>query len=373
MSTSPRKRPASEAIVAGGIVILLIAIVGLVFWSGAGSVLYPPKPVTDRAHEISQLYDIVFAIAVAIFVAVEGLIVWSILRYRRRPTDIDLPPQTHGNNLVEVLWTAIPTVIVLFLFAISWDTLNKVDATSVTQGAQPDVRIHAIAGQFQWQFEYLDADGKHLATETTALADKGGGMAVPVGKKVYVTLDSGDVIHAWYVPRFLFKRDVVPGQTNHFEFTVDTDEAGQIFHGQCAELCGAFHNSMHFDVIAMTPSDYDAWLAKLVETANATPPPAPSGAPTVKVEAKNIAFDVKTLEVTADTPFIIDFKNDDPSSITHDIEIRQSDGTTVVQGQEAIPGGTEKQYQYNPLQAGTYTYICTIHPVPAMTGTLMVK
>ena len=376
MSTSPRKRPASEAIVAGGVVVLLIAIVGLVFLSGAGASLYPPKPVTDRAREITQLYDIVFAIAVAIFVAVEGLIVWSILRYRRRPTDVDLPPQTHGNNLVEVLWTAIPTVIVLFLFVISWQTLDKVDATSVGQNPpqQPDVRIHAIAGQFQWQFEYLDAEGKHLATQTTPLVGNGaGGMAVPVGKKVYVTLDSGDVIHAWYVPRFLFKRDVVPGQQNHFEFTVDTDEAGQIFHGQCAELCGTFHNAMHFDVIALSPADYDTWLAKLIETANATPPPPPSGAPTLQVEAKDITFNVKTLEVAANTPFVIDFKNDDPAAITHDIEIRQSDGTTVVQKQQAIPGGTEQPYQYNPLPAGTYTFICSIHPVANMTGTLTVK
>jgi cytochrome c oxidase subunit 2 len=372
MSTSPRKRPASEAIVAGGVVVLLTVIVALVFLSGAAQVLYPPKPATDRAHEITQLYDIVFAIAVAIFVAVEGLIVWSVLRYRRRPQDIDLPPQTHGNNLVEVLWTAIPTVIVLFLFVISWQSLNKVDAVSadLTQ----TVRINAIAGQFQWQFEYLDANGKHLATQVTPqVGDKGGGMAVPVGKPVFVTLISDDVIHAWYVPKFLFKRDVIPGQRNNFEFTVDADEAGQTFHGQCAELCGTFHNAMHFDVVAMSPADFDAWLAKLVETANATPPPPPSGAPVVQLEAKNITFDKKALEVSANQPFVIDLKNDDPSSITHDVEIRQSDGTTVVQKQQAIPGGTEKQYQYTPLPAGTYTFICSIHPVANMTGTLTVK
>ena len=171
-----------------------------------------------QAREISDLYDIVFALAVVIFVAVEGLIVWSILRYRRRPGDVDLPPQTHGNNLVEALWTLIPTVIVLYLFAISWDTLQKVDAISAP--AQRDLHVKALAGQFQWQFEYLDAAGNHLATETRPVAGpEGGGMAVPVGKNVYVTLVSGDVIHAWYVPHFLFKRDVVPGQVNHFEFT----------------------------------------------------------------------------------------------------------------------------------------------------------
>jgi cytochrome c oxidase subunit 2 len=370
MSTSPRKRPASESIVAGGVVILLIAIVGVIFWSGVGNALFPPPAATEQGKEISKLYDVVFAIAVAIFIAVEGLIVWSILRYRRRPEDVDLPPQTHGNNLVEALWTLIPTVIVLYLFAISWSTLNTVDAVS----AQPDVRVHVLAGQFQWQFEYLDGNGNHLATETKPVVgeDGKGGMAVPVGKKVFVTLDSGDVIHAWYVPRFLFKRDVVPGQTNHFEFTVDPSEAGQVFHGQCAELCGTGHRVMLFNVVAMTPSDFDAWVAKLVEQENATPPPPPSGAPALDVTAKNIAFDPLALEVAADAPFVINFKNDDPSTVTHDVAIFQNG--QLVQGQEAIPGGRSAQYSYNPLAAGDYKFICTIHPtVPAMNGTLTVK
>ena len=369
MSTTPRKRPASEAFVAGGVVVLLIAIVAVVFMSGAGQALYPPKPATAEAVQTSSLYDIVFAIAVAIFVAVEGLIVWSILRYRRRPSDVDLPPQTHGNNFVEVLWTLIPTVIVLYLFAISWNTLNTVDAVT----PNPDVKIHVLAGQFQWQFEYLDASGKHLATQTKPFGE-GGGMAVPVGKKIQVTLDSGDVIHAWYVPRFLFKRDVIPGQTNKFEFTVNADEAGQTFHGQCAELCGTGHRVMLFSVIAMTPSDFDAWLAKLVETANATPPPAPSGAPVEQVSAKNIAYDKHALTVPANAPFVIDFKNEDPASITHDIDIHAADGTTVVANQEPIAGGTEKQYQYEGLPPGTYQFFCSVHPgVPSMQGTLTVQ
>ena len=365
MSTSPRKRPASEAIIAGGVVVLLIAIVAVVFYSGAGSALYPPKPATAEAVVTSQLYDIVFAIAVAIFVAVEGLILWTVFRYRRRPTDVDLPPQTHGNNLVEVIWTLIPTVIVLYLFAISWNTLNTVDATS----ASPDVRIHAIAGQFQWQFEYLDANGNHIATQTKAFGD-GGGMAVPVGEKVQVTLTSGDVIHAWYVPRFLFKRDVIPGQTNHFEFTVNADEVGQTFHGQCAELCGTGHRVMLFDVVALSSSDFDAWLQNLVAIENATPPPAPSGAPVLKVSALNIAYDVSELTVAANAPFVIELKNDDPAAITHDIDIRDGSGT-VVANQDTIPGGTTRDFTYDPLPAGTYTFFCSIHA--NMTGTLTVQ
>jgi cytochrome c oxidase subunit II len=369
MSTSPRKRPASEAIVAGGVVILLIALLGLFFWSGAGEILYPPPPATAQAEEISELYDIIFAIAVVIFVVVEGLIIWSILRYRRRPEDVDLPPQTHGNNLVEALWTIIPTVIVLYMFAISWDTLTRVDAVS----AEPDVKIHVLAGQFQWQFQYLDADGDVLVTQSRPIGE-GGGMAVPVGRKVSVTLQSDDVIHAWYVPRFLFKRDVVPGHENRFEFTVNENEAGEVFHGQCAELCGTGHRVMLFDVLAMTPADFDAWLAALVEQANATPPPAPSGAPVIDVVAKDIAYDKLELTAPAGVPFVINFRNDDSASVTHDIDLKSSDGASVIKDQPVIPGGQETQYSFDALEAGTYPFFCSIHPtVPSMNGTLTVQ
>lgn len=367
MSSSPRKRPASSALVAGGAVVLLIAIVGLILWLPTGDALYPPEPATQQAREIDSLYNIVFALAVIIFVAVEGLIIWSILRYRRRPEDVDLPPQTHGNNLVEALWTLIPTVIVIYLFAISYNTLIDVDAVS----DDPAVKINALAGQFQWQFQYLDKDGNVLATQTRA-GGEGGGMAVPVGEKVYVTLQSDDVIHAWYVPRFLFKRDVVPGQVNHFEFTVDAAEAGQIYHGQCAELCGTGHRIMLFDVHAMTRGNYDAWLAKLVEQANATPPPAPSGAPVEDVVAKDIAYDTLQLEAPANAPFVIDFKNEDGPGVTHDIDIKDASGT-VIRDQQPIPGGQEAQYTYEPLESGTYTFFCSIHPIPQMTGTLTVE
>jgi cytochrome c oxidase subunit II len=372
MSTSPRKRPASDAIIAGGVVVVLTAIVGLVWWSPLGHALYPPEPVTEEARLISNLYDIVFALAVVIFVAVEGLIVWSVLRYRRRPGDVDLPPQTHGNNLVEVLWTLIPTVIVLFLFAISWDTLQKVDAVSAP--AQRDLHVRALAGQFQWQFEYLDAAGNHLATETVPEQAKGGGMAVPVGKNVYVDLVSGDVIHAWYVPHFLFKRDVVPGTTNHFEFRLEEDEAGEVFHGQCAELCGTGHRVMLFDVLAMAPADFDAWLDALIEKENATPPPPPSGQPALEVTAKNVAYDKHELQVPADAPFTITLTNEDPATVPHDIDIRQAPGAPTLQDEPPTPGGKSTQYGYDPLPAGTYQFFCSIHPgVPGMEGTLTVQ
>ena len=81
-----------------------------------------PQPVTSQGREIADLYGIVFVIAAAIFLLVEGLIVWTVLRYRRKPSQMDLPAQVHGNNALEIIWTVIPTVIVLFLFALTWNT-----------------------------------------------------------------------------------------------------------------------------------------------------------------------------------------------------------------------------------------------------------
>jgi cytochrome c oxidase subunit 2 len=387
MSSTPRRRPAPDALVAGGVVVLLAVLVAAVFLTGLGRSLYPPDAATTQAEDTRGLYDIVFAIAVAIFIAVEGLIVWSILRYRRKPGDDELPPQTHGNNLVEVIWTVIPTVIVLYLFAISYQSLNVVDAIS----KDPDVRVHVVASQFAWKFEYLDGGGNVVATQTVAeygasstdcqtpsLTNAAcGGMALPVGQKVHVTEDSTDVIHAWYVPRFLFKRDVVPGQTNEFEFTIDPADVDQTFGGQCAELCGIGHHTMLFTVLGLTPDEYQTWLKSLTELNQRTPPPAPSGpapsgATSLQVTAKDIAYDTHSLEVPANQPFSITFTNNDPPGVIHNVDIKDASGKEL-QETLTIDGGTSMTYNYTPLPPGTYTFICDVHPIPAMTGTLTVK
>ena len=370
MSSTPTKRPASDMVVGVIVVAVLIALVTLIVVSGAGAKLFPPSPATVQGKDISSLYDIVFAIAAVIFFLVEGLIVWTVLRYRRRPGDNELPPQIHGNNVAEIAWTVIPTIIVLALFVISLGTLNRVDAVS----ASPDIHIRAVGAQFQWEFDYLDKDGKtKLFTQFVPTAAGGGGMVVPVGENIEVQLNSKDVIHAFYVPRFLFKRDVVPGQTNVFDFTVDPSEAGSTFRGQCAELCGIGHQIMLFDVVAKTPAEYTSWLNDQIAKANATPAPAASGAPTgeiLKLTAKNVAFDTHDLTATANQPFTIDFTNAD-TGIPHDVQIKDASGAIVYKGQQLNAAG-QVQDAVPALAAGTYTFYCSIHPIPAMTGTLTV-
>ena len=370
MSSSPRKRSSSPAPAIAALVFVVVAFCAAFYLSGSWQLMFPVPAATAQAHQISDLYTVIMVIAAVIFVLVEGLIVWTVLRYRRRPDDTELPPQTHGNNLLEVIWTVIPTGIVFALFVVSLNTLNTVDAVSVT----PDVQIRAVAGQFQWQFDYLTADGKtKLFTVSTPLEQNGGGMVVPAGRNVQLSLTSPDVIHAFYVPRFLFKRDVVPGMVNKFDFTIDATEAGQVYRGQCAELCGIGHWMMLFDVVVKSSADFDTWVAEKTAEAKATPAPAPSGLTTVPLVSSQIAFDKKELTVPADQPFAIKLDNKDSPGIPHNVEIRAADGKTVLQAKPTVDGGQSTTYQYTALKAGSYVFICLVHPVPSMTGTLTVK
>ncbi len=342
----------------------LAALVAVALLLAGCAAMEPPAAVTAQGHDTRTLYDFVFIIGVAIFVLVEGLIIYAVLRYRRKPGDTELPPQIHGNSVLEVIWTVIPTLLVVVMFVFSWQTLNKVDAVSPT----PSLTVRAVAAQFQWSFEYMSADGQTVQYEQLAPE-----LDLPVGVDVHVILRSKDVIHAFYVPKFLFKRDVVPGRENNFDFTIDAADAGQTFRGQCAEFCGTFHSTMLFSVKALSPGDFDAWLQQQVKTAASTPAPAPSasgGAPeqTVEISAQNIAFAQATLAAPAGQPFVLKFTNNDPG-VTHNVAITDSTGAQIFRG-EIFPGPDSRQYPIPALAAGTYTFACSVHP--QMTGTLTV-
>lgn len=379
MSSAPRTSRTPGTVITVAVLVLVIALAAAAMALGYDLVgaaqgfvegLYPPRAVTREGAQIRELYHIVFLIAAAIFILVEGLIIWSVIRYRRKPGDDTLPAQTHGNNLAELVWTVVPTIIVIFMFVISWQTLNVVD----TAAANPDTRIRAVAGQFQWQFDYLSEDGTTILYTQLLPTGEDGGMAVPAGRTVQLTLTSPDVIHAFYVPQFLFKRDVVPGRVNQFDFTVNESDAGQTFRGQCAELCGAGHRLMLFDVHALTPADFDAWLQDKIDEASATPPPPPSGGPggpAVEISALDLAFEQTSVTAPADQPFTIDFDNKD-AGIPHNVAIHRDSptGEAVFQG-DIFNGPERRPYAVPPLQAGAYAFVCTVHPT--MTGTLTVE
>ncbi|HLE58255.1 MAG TPA: cytochrome c oxidase subunit II [Candidatus Limnocylindria bacterium] len=328
----------------------------------AGCML-PPTPATTTAKSVWWLYLIVFGMGAAVFFAVEGFILYAIFRYRRR--DDRLPNQLHGNNRIEMVWTAIPTVIVLIMFVVSMISLAEVEARS----PEPYLEVEVIGFQWQWTFRYLDGDTDPSNDySVTGAPGAPPTLTVPVGKPVRLILHSDNVIHSFYVRNFLIKRDLVPlpnGRNNELELTVS--EPG-VYAGQCAEFCGDLHAEMTFNVEALPLAEFDAWLASV--QAGGTPQPTPSpGTTTVALVADLLAFNIHQIDVAAGAPFVISLDNRE--AFSHNVSIYR-DGERIFFG-DYLQGPATTSYQVPGLQAGEYTFICDVHPIPGMTGTLTVE
>jgi cytochrome c oxidase subunit II len=217
---------------------------------------WPESGVTDQAHRMYDLWigSVVAALIVGIFVW--GLIFWCVIRYRKRGDE--LPVQTRFNLPIEMLYTVLPFLIIAVLFYYTATTQTYVDKIS----KNPDVKVEVVAFKWNWQFRYLDnnakgADGQ--AISTSGASDYVPVLVVPTHKSILFYETSKDVIHSFWVPELLFKRDVFPGNVeNKFEVTIDKEGA---YVGRCAELCGAYHSMMNFEVRAVTPDKYEAFIA----------------------------------------------------------------------------------------------------------------
>ena len=230
-------------------------------------------PVTDRAQGVASLYTGFVALAAVVALVVYGLTTFAIVRYRRRSPDEPLPVQRQGDLRLEALWTLIPVLMVLGLFAATLVVLGQVDARASGPVTQVDVNAY----RWGWTFSYHGTP-----VIVTGTGDPGPEVVLPVGEPVRVVLTSADVNHAFFVPQFLFKRDAIPGRTTSFDFTIQ--DVGT-YRGQCAEFCGLLHSKMLFTVKAVSRADFEAWLAAAKESAPSTPAgpasaaPSPSGGP----------------------------------------------------------------------------------------------
>jgi cytochrome c oxidase subunit 2 len=209
-----------------------------------------PAAATAEGREIGRLYDIFVVIAAVVFLVVYSLATFAIVRYRLlRRGDAAEPAQVHGDDRVEAVWTAIPLLIVGGLFVGTLGVLARTEARAPTPAAEIDVR----AFRWGWSVAYPKE-----GVELTGIGIPGPEIVVPVGQPVRFAVTADDVVHSFYVPLFLFKRDVVPGRVNTFDVTVE--EAGT-YRGQCAEFCGVGHSAMPFTVRAVSPAEYASWLA----------------------------------------------------------------------------------------------------------------
>jgi cytochrome c oxidase subunit 2 len=207
-----------------------------------------PPGATEQGQEIGNLYHLMFYIAIGVASVVYGLILWCIVRYRRRKSDADLPPQFRLNIPIEVTYVVIPVFIVIGIFAATFRTENRVDAVV----ANPKLVVNVTAFQWQWRFQYPK---QHV--EIVGSTDRHPVLVVPVGQPVRINMSAADVNHAFFVPAFLFKRDAIPGFETHFDLNIT--RVGT-YQGECAEFCGLNHADMYFSVKAVPPSQFSSAL-----------------------------------------------------------------------------------------------------------------
>ncbi|MEE3013247.1 MAG: cytochrome c oxidase subunit II [Chloroflexota bacterium] len=207
------------------------------------------------AQKQLDLFNVLLWVMVAVFIIVEGVLVYAIVRYRRRPGDAK-PPQIHGNTSLEIILTIIPTILVLALGIWSVFTLFAIDKAP-EDGPDP-LQVNVTGHQWWFEFEYPDAgDGKKIITANE--------MRIPVDRPINISLESDDVIHSFWVPKLAGKLDMVPTHVNKMWFQADSDKITEdlpvTLYGQCAELCGLSHALMRFRVTVMEQNDFDSWVA----------------------------------------------------------------------------------------------------------------
>jgi cytochrome c oxidase subunit 2 len=242
-------------------------IVLLAACSGTGgdlpqNTLAPEGPVARRQDE---LWNLVYWVAVGVFILVEALLVIVLVKFRAKPDDDTIPKQTHGNAKLEVAWTIVPALILAFIAVPTVQLIFELATPS--EGA---LEVRVVGKQYWWEFEYTGDEGRGVVTANE--------LVIPAGRPVSLTMEStgqadsdpAGVIHSFWVPRLAGKQDVVPGHTRHL--TIEADEPGT-YSGQCAEFCGLSHANMRLAVIAVTEAEFDAYLEE-----HSTPaPPSTSG------------------------------------------------------------------------------------------------
>ena len=270
--------PVSLWTLVAGIVVTAISI-----WIGQNHTLMPVQ-ASLQAPLVDGFFSVMFTIAIALFLVVEGTIVVFLIQFRRRPGDDTDGVPIEGNLPLEVFWTAIPTVIVLLLGIYSVDVFNRMGgfepaghphsaahvahipgsaiaatlsdteatiAPTIGIGASPqtlnkpaDLVVDVKGIQYAWIFNYPDS------------GITSGELHIPVGADVQLNLSAQDVIHSFWVPNFRLKQDALPGIPTELRFVATKPGTYPVV---CAELCGGYHGSMRTQVIVHTPEEYNSW------------------------------------------------------------------------------------------------------------------
>ncbi|MEP7000840.1 MAG: cytochrome c oxidase subunit II [bacterium] len=234
---------------------------------------------TEFNRDVGYLFDILLWLGGFVFVFVEGILLYTIWKYRRK-NDNERPKHVHGNTTLEILWTAIPAVILAFIAVPTVKTIFKTQAVASADALQVEVWGH----QWWWEFRYpqYTGAGANGKIDTLVTANE---LYIPVGRKVNFKLQTIDVLHSFWIPQMGGKRDLITNHVNYLWFTPDSVGEGA-WNGFCAEYCGTSHANMHFKVFTVTPTNFDSWTKhQLSPAAFGAVAAVPAAAPAVPADS----------------------------------------------------------------------------------------
>jgi cytochrome c oxidase subunit 2 len=205
-----------------------------------------PTAASTQAGPIDHLYDVLIWVSVPVFVTVMIIVLFSVVNFRMRPGEEELDgPPIHGNTRLEVIWTAIPAILLVALCSYSYVVLTDIEE------AKANEMIVTVTGQqFAWTYEYPQSRGKPVTSTV---------LYLPKDRPVRFSVKAKDVLHDFWVPAFRMKIDAVPGLTTHYRITPNRLGTYPVV---CAELCGLGHSVMRSTTKVVTPAQFDAWIAK---------------------------------------------------------------------------------------------------------------
>lgn len=231
----------------------LLVIALLPIFAACSSTDYPLttiSPKSDVANDIQDLYKFIFWIATVVFIIVETALLYAVIKFRRRPND-EMPKQIHGNTALELTWTIIPALILVAIAIPTWNTIFKI------ADIPDDAYMIEIVGH-QWWWEATYPDGQVTANE----------IHVPSDRTIGFTLETADVLHAFWIPQLFGKQDILPGRTNTLWFTPEVEGR---FLGQCVEFCGISHANMRLAMIVESPEKFATWMSGMKSPAPVSP------------------------------------------------------------------------------------------------------
>lgn len=253
------RRTASRTTTTAG--VLSLAALALSGCAGRVQDGFLPRSASQNGEHVTALWNGAWIAALGVGVIVWGLILWCVVAYRRKKDDTALPVQLRYNVPMEILYTVIP----VFMIAVLFYYTARDEATLLDTSKKPDVVVNVVGKKWSWDFNYVNEQTFESGTQAELTGEPGAEktlptLYLPVNKRVEFVLTARDVIHSFWVPAFLQKLDMIPGRVNRFQ--VVPTEVGD-FKGKCAELCGAYHSQMLFNVKVVDQAAYEAHIAEL--------------------------------------------------------------------------------------------------------------